>query len=134
MLNKLLNKKNILYLICGIFTSILNVILFYVLTLMKIEYRLANIITLIIVIITAYICNKIIVFKSKCQNKKELIHEIIMFITSRIFTLIIDYIGLIILVENFNVSKLPSKIIVTLIVIIINYFFCSKIVFDKKKQ
>ena len=94
---------------------------------------MSNIITLIIVKIICYILNKIFVFKSKCNNIKELIIEFIKFMFYRLITLIIDYFGLIILVEYINIDKLISKIIIVFIVIILNYMFSKKYVFKEKE-
>lgn len=132
MINKIINKETILYSIVGIITSILNILLFYILIIINIDYKIANIITLVIVKITAYVLNKNIVFKSKCSNKYDLIKEFIRFIIYRGLTLLIDYFGLIIFIDIFNINKLLSKIIIVIIVIIINYITGKKYVFKKK--
>ena len=64
-MNKIFNRETILYLIVGISTTVENVILFELLLHMGLQYKLANFITLVTVKLTAYICNKNIVFKSK---------------------------------------------------------------------
>lgn len=128
------NKKQIiLYIIFGIITSTLNILFFYILISLKINYQIANLITLIIVKIITYICNKKIVFKSKCNSIKELIIEFLKFIFWRGFTLIIDYFGLIILVEIFKINKVISKIVITTTVIIVNYI-TSKLIFLKTEK
>ena len=45
--------------------------------------------------------------------------------------MIIDYFGVILFVEVFNIDKVISKIIVLIIVVIINYFLCKKYVYKK---
>ena len=69
----------ILYIIFGILTSILNICLFIILNSIGINYLISNAITLIIVKIIAYVCDKIFVFKSKCKSKKELTLEFLKF-------------------------------------------------------
>jgi len=127
---KILNKEIILYIIFGIITTIINIGTFYILTNIKVIYIISNLIALMLAKIVAYLANKFIVFKKKCKNKKELLNEIISFIFVRGFTMLIDFIGLIILIEIFNIEKIISKIIVTLIVIIINYMASKKFVFN----
>lgn len=129
-----MKSKNqiILYIIFGIITSILNVLCFSILVNIGLKYQISNIITLIIVKIVAYICNKKYVFKSKCKNIKELIKEFYNFILWRGITLLIDYFGLIIIIETTNIDKKISKIIVTILVIIINYITGKKYVFKNK--
>ena len=131
---KLVNKETMLYAIFGVLTSVLNVVMFHVLVLLSVEYRIANIITLITVKLAAYLCNKKFVFKSKCQNLWELVKEFARFVFWRGATMILDYVGLIFLVEVVHMEKLYGKIIVTVLVIVINYFTGKKHVFKNKPE
>lgn len=133
-MNKLINKYKefISYGIWGVVTTLLHILLFWILIKIGIKYYIANIITLITIKALAYIINKVFVFKSKCKNKKELVSEIIKYIISRLFTMIIDYIGLIILVEVFKMDEMIGKIIVLIIVVIINYILSKKYVYKKE--
>lgn len=123
-------RELFLYVLFGVFTSFLNVLLFYLLSIF-IDYKLANIITLIIVKITAYLLNKKYVFKSKCRNKIELFKEVCRFIIWRGFSLLIDYFGLIILFEIFKIDKNISKVVIVFLVIAINYITGKMFVFKK---
>lgn len=127
-------RELFLYILFGIFTSFLNVLLFYFLS-MFLDYKLANIITLIIVKVTAYLLNKKYVFKSKCRDKNELFKEIFRFVIWRGFSLLIDYFGLIILFEIFKIDKNISKVVIVFLVIVINYITGKMFVFksDAKK-
>ena len=131
-MKKLFNKEVLLYIVFGIITTILNILLFYILCNLGLKYFIANLITLIVVKIVAYICNKNFVFKSKCKNIIELIKEFIRFIIFRGLTLLIDYFGLIFLVELLSFNKMPSKIFITILVVIINYITGKKHVFKTK--
>ena len=126
------HKEFISYGFWGGITTLLHILLFWFLTKIGIKYYIANIITLITIKALAYIVNKIFVFKTKCKNKKELLKEIIKYIFSRLFTMLIDYFGLILLVEVFNVNELLGKIIILVLVVIINYFLCKKYVYKKE--
>lgn len=130
-MKKYINREVISYLIIGLITTLINIGLFSLLCLI-LEYKISNIITLIVVKIIAYILNKIFVFKTKCNSIKELLLEFIKFIFFRIITLLVDYFGLIILVEVLSVNKLIGKIIVVVFVIILNYIFSKKYVFKEK--
>ena len=126
------HKEFISYGFWGGITTLLHILLFWFLTKIGIKYYIANIITLITIKALAYIVNKIFVFKTKCKNKKELFKEIIKYIFSRLFTMLIDYFGLILLVEVFNMNELLGKIIILVLVVIINYFLCKKYVYKKE--
>ena len=126
-----MNKKEIiLYIICGLITTVLNFVLFFLFN--KIfNYKLANLITLIIVKVSAYVLNKIFVFKTKNNTKKELGKEFIKFVISRFITFLIDYFGLILLIELLSIDKNIGKIIMIIIVVIVNYVLSKKYVFKK---
>lgn len=129
IVNKFVNRETILYGIVGIGTSILNVVLFQIFLLAKLDYRVANVITLIIVKLAAYICNKNLVFRSHTGSFSGLAREFGRFVIARGATMLIDYFGLIFMVEILALPKLVSKCIVTVAVIIINYFVGKKHVF-----
>ena len=75
LINK--HKEFISYGFWGGVTTLLHILLFWLLTKIGIKYYIANIITLITIKALAYIVNKIFVFKTKRKNKKELFKEII---------------------------------------------------------
>ena len=127
--NKFVNRETVLYAIFGVLTSIENVLLFKLLLMTDLEYKIANLITLIIVKITAYVCNKNFVFRSKCPNFLELLKEIWRFIIARGATMLIDYFGLIVMVDFIHLPKMPSKVFITVFVIVINYVIGKKHVF-----
>lgn len=129
LIKKVVSKETILYVFFGVLTSILNVLLFDILLKYDIEYKMANFITLIVVKIVAYICNKNFVFCSKCKNLIELAKEIGRFIFARGATMLLDYFGLIIMVDLLTLPKLESKIIITVVVILLNYILGKKHVF-----
>ena len=131
MIKKIISKNEVFirYVIFGILTTLLHLLLFVILDYVGIKYYIANIITLIFIKAIAYIVNKVFVFKNKCNNKKELLVEIIKYIVSRLFTMLIDFIGLILLVEMFNINEVIGKIIILIIVTIINYILCKKYVY-----
>jgi len=133
---KLFNKYKELinYTIGGITTTILHIVLFATLTFIGIKYYIANIITLIAIKTLSYFINKIFVFKTKCKNKKELIEEVLKYTFSRLFTMIIDYFGLIFLVEILNIKVMIGKIIVLILVVLINYILCKKYVYKEDKN
>ena len=132
LINK--HKEFISYGFWGGVTTLLHILLFWLLTKIGIKYYIANIITLITIKALAYIVNKIFVFKTKRKNKKELFKEIIKYILSRLFTMLLDYFGLILLVEVSHINELLGKIIVLIAVIIINYFLCKKYVYKKEVE
>lgn len=125
---KIVNKETLLYGIVGVGTAILNIVMFKLLLLTKLDYRMANIITIVVTKTAAYICNKKIVFKSHCADKAELMAEIGRFIVYRGLSGVIDYFGVIALVV-IGMKEFDSKLVVAVGVIILNYITGKKAVF-----
>lgn len=126
---KLINRETILYAVVGVGTSIVNVALFHALVKLGTEYKIANIITLVVVKAAAFVCNKNIVFRSHAASFAGLLKQIGRFIVARGATMLIDYFGLILLVDYLHIAKLPGKCFVTALVIVLNYVIGKKHVF-----
>ena len=135
-MNKIIEKYKqfIKYGIGGVITTLLHILLFWALIKIGIKYYIANIITLITIKTLSYFINKIFVFKTKCSTKTELFKEVTKYIFSRLFTMVIDYFGLILLVEVFKLNEMIGKTIILIVVVIINYFLCKKYVYKKGEK
>ncbi|MBF9017772.1 GtrA family protein [Oceanispirochaeta sp. M2] len=125
-------KKYIKYIIFGVLTTVLSLISFYILLKMNVEYKLANIISFIIAVLFAYVTNKIYVFEKKSESFKELAWEAFHFFLARVGSFIFDFFTLIICIDVFSFDKMISKIIITVIVIILNYIISEFFIFRKK--
>ncbi len=134
ILNKIFKREFILYGVFGVMTSIENVLLFQVLNYVGLNYKIANFFTLIIVKLTAYVLNKNIVFRSHADSFINLLREFGRFVIARGATMIIEWVGLIIMVDFMRLDKLPCKIFLTILVIILNYFIGKKHVFKDVKH
>ena len=127
-------REAILYLFFGALTTFTNIIIYTLLAkALKIEYMLSNVIAWIGSVVFAYITNKLYVFESNTNTKRELIMEISAFFTARVLSLVLDiaimYLGISIL--HFN--DLAVKIISNVLVIIANYFMSKIFVFKNKE-
>ena len=128
------NKEIINYLIFGVLTTITNLLVYYILTNTilnpnnNIELQISNILAWIVAITFAYITNKLYVF-----NKKEtkISKEIIKFLSSRILTLILEILLMYIFVSTLKFNDQIMKLIITIIVVILNYILSKIIVFKK---
>lgn len=122
-------KEIILYLVFGILTTIINVISFWLCNdILKMNYKLSNIIAWLLAVAFAFITNKLIVFESK-QN---ILREGIVFFGARVFSLFVDMIIMIAMIDYLKIHALISKIIVNIIVVIINYIFSKYFIFQKR--
>lgn len=128
------NKQKIielfLYAFFGVVGTLVNVLIFVVLTkYLNIQYLISNFVAWIFSIFFAFVTNKIWVFKSKSWKFVLLFRELVLFLISRILTLIFDmgYIFLAISIFNFNATI--SKIIANFIVIVANYGLSKTFIF-----
>lgn len=131
--DEIFNREVILYGLFGILTSVFNIGSFQLLLYVNIDYVVSNTIAMISTKTLAYILNKFFVFKSYTRNIRELFGEIFRFIISRLFTMLVEFFGLIILVDLFKMNPDIGKYIITILVVILNYFFGKKHVFKKDK-
>ena len=94
-----------------------------------VDYKIGNLIAIISSKIFAYVANKKFVFKTKCATKAEWIKEAVRYIITRGFTALIDYFGVIFLVEVFHLNESYVKYFVLLIVVVLNYILGKNAVF-----
>ncbi len=147
MLKKLFYKYKeiITYIIAGGLTTIVNWVVYAACTnFLPIESTeqlilFSNIAAWILAVLFAYIINKQWVFESKTHSFIELLREFTGFIGSRLFTGLLEILGvplLVILGMNqtfFGIEGFLSKVLVSILVTILNYVF-SKLFIFKKKQ
>lgn len=128
------NQEIINYLIFGVLTTIVSLVIYYALvfTILNpenpIELQIANVISWIISVLFAYVTNRKFVFKSKNKNITK---ELTNFCGSRILTLLLDmaimFFFVTLLKGNDKVFKLVSQVLV----VIGNYIISKLLVFKK---
>ena len=132
ILKKLFSREVIFYILFGILTTIINITSFKILnSVFHVEENLSNIIAIILAVLTAYFTNRKIVFNSKAVTFKEKLFEFLRFISARIFTMIIEASGFYLLFNIIGINKDISKIGITILVIILNFFFSKFFAFKK---
>ena len=126
------HQEGMRYLIFGALTTLVNIIAYAVFYyLFHINNGVSNVIAWIVGATFAYITNKLYVFNSKVNNKKELIKEIAYFYGCRLLTLVIDEGIMIVTVDKMGWNALLMKIIANIIVIILNFIFSKILIFKK---
>ena len=130
---KILTKEVILYVVFGVLTTLVNIGSFYVMTkFLHWNDNISNIIAITLAVLFAYITNKDLVFHSKAENFKEKLNEFIKFIAGRAFTMVLEFVGCAILFET-AVPEMISKLFVTVVVVIMNFFISKFFAFKSKK-
>ena len=134
IINKLFNREMISYLIFGVLTTVVNLVVFQLCdAVLGIYYIAANVIAWIIAVIFAYVTNKLFVFESKSWELKLVVREVISFGSARILSLLFETGFIALTVEVMGMPKFISKIIASIFVVIINYVASKLFIFKKKK-
>lgn len=129
---KLLTKEVILYVVFGVLTTIINLGSFYIMnSILKWEENISNIIAITLAVLFAYITNKDLVFHSEAENKKEKINEFLKFIAGRAFTMVVEFVGCFLLFMT-PIPQMISKLAVTVIVVILNFFISKFFAFKNR--
>lgn len=129
-------KDKLLYLFFGVLTTLVNLVVFYLLTEQpwKINVTVGNVISIILAILFAYVTNKIWVFNSKTNGAKELFAELGRFVGGRMSTMIIEVGGVYLIFNIMGQPKMAAKLVTQVIVIIGNYFISKFLVFRGEKD
>ena len=122
LLKKVLTKEVILYIVFGIFTTVVNLFSFYVMnSIFKWNENIANYIAILLAVIFAYITNKDLVFHANANDLKAKIQQFCKFMLGRAFTMIVEFIGGFLLFD-LPIPNIVTKAGLTIIVIILNFF------------
>ena len=145
-------KEVIAYLVCGVLTTVVNVAVYHILYKLGCGVTTSGVISVICAKIFAYLSNKLFVFNSKCENKKELGKEVWRFVLARGLSGVLD-VGLTTLLawlipKNYELALslggcyfafevvtpgVAAKYITQPIVIIVNYILGKSYVFKGKQ-
>ncbi len=128
---KFYNNDIIRYIFFGGLTTLVNLISYAILRNLM-DYKVANLISIVVAILFAYFVNSRFVFNSKARRLKERFQEFIKFISARISTMIIELVGVYIFVDIININDMLGKIIIQIIVLILNYGFSKLLVFKNR--
>ena len=131
---KLLTKEIILYVGFGVLTTLVNLGSFYIMdSVLKWNENVANFIAIILAVLFAYVTNKDLVFHSKAEGAKEKLEEFFKFIAGRGFTMIIEFVGGWLLFQT-AIPQMISKLFVTVLVVILNFFISKFFAFKSRKS
>ena len=118
-----------LYGVFGLLAFFVNVGAFYVFSsVLHFHYLRANALAWICATVFAFFTNKVIVFRSDGNTAKESC----MFLSARLFTLLLDMFLMWLFVGCIGIKELVAKIIVNVVVIVTNYVMSKFWVFRRK--
>ena len=91
-------------------------------------YVFSNIFAWILSVFFAYFTNRTWVFESENKN---IIKEISMFYSARLFTGVIDTLLMIVFIDVLSLENTFSKLVTAVVIITLNYLFSKVIIFKK---
>ena len=124
-------KEIINYLIFGGLTTLVNLIVYFLLTNMGINYGVANTVAWVLSVLFAYITNKYFVFKVTGIGAKQLIKEMSTFFSARLFSFVMDMLVLYLCLSVLKWSPILSKLISQVLVVLLNYVLSKIFVFKE---
>ena len=121
-----LDKELFWYVVFGTLTTIVNIVVYFALEYIGVNYIISNIIAWFLSVLFAYVTNRIWVFESKSP---DILKEMVLFFSGRIFSGVLDTALLYLFVDILTLGNTFSKIAVEIIITILNYLLSKLIVF-----
>lgn len=134
LIKKLYASSVVRYVFFGGCTTLVNLISFYVLRKLRVGLNIANVISIILAILFAYVVNSRFVFQDKCQTLADHIRPFCKFISARLMTMVIEVGGVWLLVAKLGMNDMVGKFATQFIVLILNYVFSKFFVFTTGKK
>lgn len=122
------------YVFWGGCTTLVNLCSFYVLRKCGIGLNTANVISIIIAILFAYVVNSRFVFEDQCETLKDHIKPFVKFISARLVSMAVEVGGVWLLADVMGLNDMIGKLITQFIVMALNYVFSKFIVFTTGKS
>ena len=120
-IRKMYESSVIRYIFFGGCTTMVNLVSFFILRNLKVELNIANIISIILAILFAYVVNSKYVFQDKCETLKDHVQPFCKFVSARLVTMVIEVGGVWLLVSVMGLNDMIGKFLTQFIVLILNY-------------
>ena len=133
-IRKMYESSVIRYIFFGGCTTMVNLVSFFILRKLKVELNIANIISIILAILFAYVVNSRFVFHDQCATLADHIRPFLKFVSARLVTMVIEVGGVWLLVSVMGLNDMIGKFLTQFIVLILNYVFSKFFVFTTGKS
>ena len=137
-MNKLILKMYendvIRYIFWGGCTTLVNLVSFYLMRIAGLPLMAANIISIILAILFAYVVNSRFVFHDSCETLKDHIQPFVKFISARLVTMVIEVGGVWLLAVVMGFHDMVAKFCTQFLVLVLNYIFSKFLIFTTGKK
>lgn len=121
-------REKIWYIFCGILTTAVNYIAYYILVeFLSWNYLNATMIAWLAAVLFSYAVNKKYVFESQSTGLDKLLSEMVAYILSRLLSGLLELFQMFLFVSSFGWNDKISKVLVGVIVVVVNYIFAKRI-------
>jgi putative flippase GtrA len=121
------------YLVFGALTTAVNIAVYAALTRgAGLDYLWSNVVAWLVAVAFAFVTNKLWVFESRSKAPRVLAYEAGTFLSTRLLSGVLDMGMMFALVTAAHAPDLPSKVLVNVVVVVLNYLFSKRIVFRRR--
>lgn len=125
------HREQFAYLVVGVMTTLINYVIYALLTGgLSVHYAVSNVIAWVAAVAFSYFANGKWVYRSTARRGWREAGE---FVLSRLFSLGLETVLLMLLVDLLHMDKLAAKLLVAVVVVVVNYL-TGLLVFKRKKQ
>lgn len=125
------NKMMISYLFFGVCTTLVNIVAYYLCTLVGLNTAVSTVIAWFLAVVFAYLTNRKFVFESENKSFDSVLRETVSFFACRAITGLIDLAIMVVFVDLLFFNDMIMKIISNIIVIVLNYLASKLWIFKK---
>ena len=125
------HREGVMYLVFGAFTTAVNFIVSFILERLSVPVEINTAVAWTVAVLFAYITNRKWVFNARSD---KILREIMSFYGARVATGVVDVILMTVGVRWLGLWFWGVKIVVSVLVIILNYFASKYFVFRKKNK
>ncbi len=123
-------KDVILYLVFGVFTTVVNIVSYWVCAhVFGMSVMASTVIAWALAVFFAYVTNRTMVFHSSATEKGEILKEIGSFFACRLGTGVVDWVIMFVFVNVLHFNDMIVKIAANFIVIVLNYVLSKFVIF-----
>ena len=131
---KMYENDVIRYIFWGGCTTLVNLVSFYLMRIAGLPLMAANIISIILAILFAYVVNSRFVFHDSCETLKDHIQPFVKFISARLVTMVIEVGGVWLLAVVMGFHDMVAKFCTQFHVLVLNYIFSKFLIFTTGKK
>lgn len=122
-----LSREIFWYVVFGILTTLVNIVVYFVFAhVLCVNYLISNIVAWFLSVLFAYVTNRRWVFESKSSN---ILKECGLFFGGRLFSGVVDTGLMWLFIDVLTLNDGISKIVIQVIVVVLNYVISKLVVF-----